>query len=59
MKTKLINKPITSDYGATLLRLRGITDIESFLNPTEKNLSDWQLLDNCKEGAELLGNILI
>lgn len=59
MKTKLITEPITSDYGASLLRARGIKDVQAFLNPTLENLSDWHLLDNCKLGAKILGEILI
>ena len=59
MKTKLIIEPITSDYGASLLRTRGIKDVQSFLNPTLENLSDWHLLNNCELGAKTLGEILI
>ena len=54
MKVKLINEPITSDYGASLLRARGVQDINKFLNPDESCLQTWQDLDNIKEGVNLI-----
>ena len=42
MKVKLINEPISSDYGKNLLGARGIKDIDTFLNPTEDCLQDWR-----------------
>ena len=51
MKVKLINEPITSDYGASLLRARGIRDIEKFLNPDESCLQDFGDLDHISDGV--------
>lgn len=59
MKIKLINEQITSDYGANLLRARGIKDINKFLNPDESCLQDWQDLDNIKVGVLLINNLQI
>ena len=57
MKIKLINEPITSDYGRNLLRARGIEDIDKFLNPDESCLQDWRDLDNITEGIALIKNL--
>ena len=57
MKVKLINNPINSDYGRNLLRERGITDVEKFLNPDESCLQDWRDLDNIERGVELIANL--
>ena len=57
MKVKLINNPINSDYGRNLLRERGITDVEKFLNPDESCLQDWRDLDNIEKGIELIANL--
>ena len=57
MKVKLINNPINSDYGRNLLRERGITDVEKFLNPDESCLQDWRDLDNIEKGVELIANL--
>jgi len=60
MKFKLINEDIKSDYGRTLLNSRGVQDIDAFLNPTEENaLLDFKLLDNIKEGVNLLHQTLL
>lgn len=37
-----------------VLEDRGVKDIENFLNPTKKCELDPYLLDNIKEGAEML-----
>lgn len=57
MKIKLINDPITSDYGRSLLRARGIEDIDKFLNPDESCLQDWRDLDNITDGIALIQNL--
>ena len=57
MKVKLINEPITSDYGRSLLRARGVEDIDKFLNPDESCLQDWRDLDNITEGITLIQNL--
>jgi single-stranded-DNA-specific exonuclease len=54
MKIKLINDPITSDYGRNLLRARGVKDVECFLYPDESALQDWRDLENIKEGVNLI-----
>lgn len=57
MKIKLINEPIASDYGANLLRARGIEDIDKFLNPDESCLQDWRDLDNITKGVSLIKSL--
>ena len=57
MKVKLINEPITSDYGRNLLRARGVEDIDKFLNPDESCLQDWRDLKNITEGIALIQNL--
>lgn len=54
MKVKLIHDPILNNYGESLLRARGIKDIEKFLNPDESCLQDWRDLDNIEEGIKLI-----
>lgn len=51
MKVNLINENFSSNYLANLLRARGIVNVEDFLQPTDKYLSDPQLLDNINQGA--------
>lgn len=57
MKIKLINEPITSDYGRNLLRARGVKDVECFLYPDKSALQDWRGLENIKEGIVLVQNL--
>jgi len=57
MKVKLINSPISSDYGKNLLRERGIEDVEKFLNPDESCLQDWRDLENIEKGVDLIANL--
>ena len=59
MKTRLILPEIKKDFGAELLRLRGVEDVQKFLNPTIADLNDWRLLDNCNDAAVILGDLLI
>lgn len=57
---KRTKKNITEDFVNSLLEDRGIINLsdkeefERFLKPTKKNEYDWELLDNIKEGCELL-----
>ena len=57
MKVKLIQPNITSDYGRQLLKLRGVQNINEFLQPTDKNLQSWQDLDNITEGVNLIASL--
>ena len=58
MKVNLVNENFTSDYLANLLRTRGVVNIEDFLEPTDKYLSDPTLLDNVNQGARWLEETL-
>lgn len=51
MKVNLVNENFTSDYLANLLHARGVVNVEDFLQPTDKYLSDPRLLDNINQGA--------
>lgn len=66
MKYNLVNKEIFEDYGAELLRARGVEDVQSYLYPTSDLLQNPNALMNIKAGADLLldivaknGNILL
>ena len=54
MKYVCNHQNILKDYGREVLRLRGIEDPESFLNPTAECLQSWRDLDNIVEGVNLL-----
>lgn len=54
MKVNLVNENFKENYRENLLKARGITDIEHYLNPTIDNLNDPFLLDNIQEGVLLL-----
>ena len=54
MKIKLINDPITSDYGRNLLRARGVKDVECFLYPNEYCLQSWHDLNCIDDGINLI-----
>lgn len=51
MKVKLINPPIDDCYGRELLKLRGVEDVDFFLNPDESALQDWNDLENITEAV--------
>lgn len=51
MKVNLINENFDSNYLANLLRARGVVNVEDFLQPTDKYLSDPMFLDNINQGA--------
>ena len=54
MKVKLIGENYKSDYVNSLLRARGIQDIEKFLKPDESCLQDWRDLENIEKGVALI-----
>lgn len=54
MKYKLVNKDIKGNYLEELLRERGVTDIEQFLNPDSSCLQSFNDLKNIKKGIEFL-----
>lgn len=56
MKVRLINENFQTFYGKNLLKSRGIENLEEFLYPSEKNLSDWRDLENIEKGIKLLKN---
>ena len=47
-----------SDYLASILKSRGIGDVETYLHPTKDLLLDPQLLNNIELGVETLYNCL-
>lgn len=51
MKVNLVNENYTSNYLTNLLHARGVVNVEDFLQPTDKYLSDPGLLDNINQGA--------
>ena len=54
MQVKLINPEFKSDFGANLLKFRGIDDVEWYLSPqSPKYLENPELLCNIEEGSEL------
>lgn len=57
MKVKLINKPISDEYGFNLLKSRGIEDVGKFLNPDITCLQTWRDLENIDKGVELIKNL--
>ena len=54
MNYNLINENFREDYGENLLRARGVTDIERFMNPDSFCLQDSSDLDNIDEAVSLL-----
>lgn len=58
MKCHLTGANITQNYLEELLKQRGITDIESFLNPSESSLIPYNCLDNIQKGVDLLMDVL-
>ena len=54
MKYKLTNDGIYNNYGEQILRLRGIENVELFLNPDETCLQSWRALDNVDKGIEFI-----
>lgn len=58
MKVNLVNENFKNDYLNNLLQARGVVNVEDFLQPTEKYLSDPRLLDNINQGARWLDETL-
>ena len=58
MKYTLVNSEIQKDFVKSLLTIRGIKDVEAFLNPTKDVLQDPENLENIEQGAKLLLSIL-
>ena len=55
MKIKLLYPDIKGpDYGAELLKARGVSDIQKFQHPDESCLQDWHDLDNITKGLTLI-----
>jgi len=53
MKVRLINEEITNDYGANLLRSRGVSDVETYMNPTADLVNNPSLLKNIAAGTAM------
>lgn len=54
----LIQHKTSEHYGKTILRARGIDDMEGYLSPTIDDLYDYYLLDNIEWGVEeLIANL--
>lgn len=45
---------VTKDYGAEILRARGVSNVEEFLNPTEKDIQSYKDLNKIYIGARLI-----
>lgn len=59
MQYRLVNENFKDNYGEKLLKARGVSDIEGFLHPIEKEcLQSAEYLDNIAAGANLLLEIL-
>lgn len=54
MNYNLVNENFRKDYGENLLRARGVTNIEHFLQPDSFCLQDSSDLDNINEAVSLL-----
>ena len=54
MNYNLVNENFRENYGENLLRARGVTNIEHFLQPDSSCLQDSSDLDNINEAASLL-----
>lgn len=59
MKTNLVNPDFRSDYLRNLMKYRGIYDLEGYLKPSVDFLSKPTDLDNLKEGADLLEEVIM
>ena len=54
MKVTLVNENFKNDYLNNLLRARGVTDLDEFLNPTVKSLTDPARLCNIINARRIL-----
>lgn len=57
MKCKLINSEIKSNYGTELLKERGVSNVQDFLNPSECLIQEPSDLDNVDEGINLIKKV--
>ena len=57
MKVKLAVPEIKKDYVHSLLRARGVENVEEFLNPTYTALQDWRDLEHIEDGLTLIDNL--
>lgn len=58
MKVKLIAPEIKKDYIPSLLRARGVENVEEFLNPTRESLESWKNLENIDKAVTLINNLV-
>lgn len=58
MNYNLTTENITENYGANLLKQRGIENIDLFLNPRPICLQSWRDLDNITEGLQLIAETI-
>lgn len=54
MNYNLTTENITENYGANLLKQRGIENVDLFLNPQPCSLQNWEDLDNIESGIQLI-----
>ena len=59
MKCNLVNENFTSDYVNNLLKARGVTDIDAFMNPTEQYLQSPDDLKNIGMAAAMYLRIVL
>ena len=57
MKVRLKNENIKKDYGRELLKLRGIENVDNFLNPTIDCVQTCYDLDNICKGVDLIADL--
>lgn len=57
MKIRLETKDIHDNYGANILKARGIEDIEKFIHPTIDNLQTWEDLININVGVGIIAEL--
>ena len=57
MKVRLKNEQIKSNYILELLKSRGITDVDRFLNPTFKDVNSCYDLENIYKGIDLITDL--
>lgn len=57
MKVRLKNEQIKSNYISELLKSRGITDVDRFLNPTFEDINSCYDLENICKGVDLIADL--
>ena len=58
MKVNLVNENFRQNYLTNLLRVRGVQNLDEFLNPPKSALNDPKLFDNINQGSKWLEEIL-